>query len=59
VNADAKQDFALAKTYYGVTAVARFEGRRCTIAFENSPRKRRHSTGAPFRSRQISQCRWL
>ena len=25
----------MAKTYYGVTAVARFEGRRCTIAFED------------------------
>jgi pimeloyl-ACP methyl ester carboxylesterase len=35
VNADAKENFGMAKTYYGVTAVARFEGRRCTIAFED------------------------
>jgi pimeloyl-ACP methyl ester carboxylesterase len=35
VNADARKNFGMAKTYYGVTAVARFEGRRCTIAFED------------------------
>jgi pimeloyl-ACP methyl ester carboxylesterase len=35
VNEKAKEEFALAKTYYGVTAVARFEGRRCTLAFED------------------------
>jgi pimeloyl-ACP methyl ester carboxylesterase len=35
VNEEAKENFGLAKTYYGVTAVARFVGRRCTIAFED------------------------
>ncbi len=34
-NPDARANFGLEKTYYGVTAVARFEGRRCTIAFED------------------------
>ena len=35
MNEDALENFGMAKTYYGVTAVARFEGRRCTIAFED------------------------
>ncbi|MEA3210878.1 MAG: hypothetical protein QOE70_3935 [Chthoniobacter sp.] len=35
VNKEAKENFGLAKTYYGVTAVARFEGRHCTVAFED------------------------
>ena len=34
-NADSRENFSLPRTYYGVTAVARFEGRRCTIAFED------------------------
>ena len=34
-NANARENFALPRTYDGVTAVARFEGRRCTIAFED------------------------
>lgn len=34
-NADAKENFYLPRTYYGVTAVARFSGRRCEIAFED------------------------
>lgn len=35
MNADARETFALARTYYGVTAIARFSGRRCEIAFED------------------------
>ena len=34
-NADAKENFSLPRTFYGVTAVARFSGRRCEIAFED------------------------
>jgi hypothetical protein len=34
-NANSRENFSLPRTYYGVTAVARFEGRRCTIAFED------------------------
>jgi pimeloyl-ACP methyl ester carboxylesterase len=32
---DARENFGLPKTYYGITGVARFEGRRCTLAFED------------------------
>jgi pimeloyl-ACP methyl ester carboxylesterase len=35
MNADAKANFALPRIYYGVTAVARFNGRRCEIGFED------------------------
>lgn len=35
VNARAEADFLLPKAYYGVTAVARFQGHRCAIAFED------------------------
>ncbi len=35
LNADAKENFGLPRTYYGVTAVARFQGRQCTMAFED------------------------
>jgi triacylglycerol esterase/lipase EstA (alpha/beta hydrolase family) len=34
-NQDAKQDFNLPRTYYGVTALARFKGRTCEIGFED------------------------
>ena len=35
LNQNAKTDFALPRTYYGVTAVLRFEGRRCVISVED------------------------
>jgi pimeloyl-ACP methyl ester carboxylesterase len=35
VNAEARANFTVPRTYYGVTAVARFEGRQCIIAFED------------------------
>jgi hypothetical protein len=31
----ARSEFSLPRVYYGVTAVARFEGRRCVISFED------------------------
>lgn len=31
----ARADFALPRVYYGVTAVARFEGKRCVISFKD------------------------
>lgn len=34
-NSDAKADFAIPRTYYGVTTLARFTGRRCEIGFED------------------------
>ncbi len=34
-NTDARENFFLPRTYYGVTAVARFKGRECEIAFED------------------------
>jgi pimeloyl-ACP methyl ester carboxylesterase len=34
-NTDMVKDFGLPRTYYGVTAVARFSGRTCEIAFED------------------------
>jgi hypothetical protein len=34
-NANSRENFYLPRTYYGVTAVARFEGRRCVIGFED------------------------
>jgi pimeloyl-ACP methyl ester carboxylesterase len=34
-NQDARANFSLPRTYYGVTAVARFEGRRCVLSFED------------------------
>lgn len=34
-NTDSREDFSLDRTYYGVTAVAQFNGRRCTIGFED------------------------
>ena len=34
-NANSKENLLLPRSYYGVTAVARFEGRRCAIAFED------------------------
>lgn len=34
-NVDARKDFSIPRIYYGVTAVARFEGRRCVISFED------------------------
>jgi pimeloyl-ACP methyl ester carboxylesterase len=34
-NADAKEDFTLPRTYYGVTAIARFKGRTCELGFED------------------------
>ena len=35
VNKDARANFALARTFYGVTAVAHFEGRCCVLTFED------------------------
>ena len=32
---EARAEFALPRIYYGVTAIARFEGRRCVISFED------------------------
>ena len=32
---DAQKDFAMQRIYYGVTAVARFKGKTCEIAFED------------------------
>ena len=34
-NQDARANFSLPRTYYGVTAIARFEGRRCVLSFED------------------------
>lgn len=34
-NTEMKQNFALPRTYYGVTAVARFKGRTCELGFED------------------------
>ncbi len=34
-NPNAKENFALPRTYYGVTALVRFAGRRCEVAFED------------------------
>ena len=34
-NKNARENFAIPKTFYGVTAVIRFEGRRAVIAFED------------------------
>jgi pimeloyl-ACP methyl ester carboxylesterase len=34
-NADARTNFSLPRTYYGITAVARFAGRKCEIGFED------------------------
>jgi pimeloyl-ACP methyl ester carboxylesterase len=34
-NANSKENFSTQRVYYGVTAVARFEGRRCVIKFED------------------------
>ena len=31
----ARAEFTLPRIYYGVTAIARFEGRRCVISFED------------------------
>jgi hypothetical protein len=35
INENAKRDFSMPKTFYGVTAVIRFEGQRAVIAFED------------------------
>jgi pimeloyl-ACP methyl ester carboxylesterase len=32
---DARTNFALPRIYYGVTAIARFDGRRCELSFED------------------------
>jgi hypothetical protein len=34
-NLDARKNFAIPRTYYGITAVANFSGRRCTLSFED------------------------
>jgi pimeloyl-ACP methyl ester carboxylesterase len=34
-NKDARANYALPRVYYGVTTVARFDGRRCVLAFED------------------------
>jgi hypothetical protein len=34
-NQDARANFSLPRTYYSVTAIARFEGRRCVLSFED------------------------
>jgi pimeloyl-ACP methyl ester carboxylesterase len=35
VSKDARAEFTLPRIYYGVTAIARFEGRRCVLSFED------------------------
>ena len=35
VNKDARETFSMGRIYYGVTAIARFEGRRCVLSFED------------------------
>jgi hypothetical protein len=35
MNKDARANFSLQRIYYGVTAIARFEGRRCVLSFED------------------------
>jgi pimeloyl-ACP methyl ester carboxylesterase len=35
VNKDARANFALPRVYYGVTAIARFDGHRCVLNFED------------------------
>lgn len=34
-NADARENFTLPRTFYGVTAIVRMSGKRCEIAFED------------------------
>lgn len=34
-NTDSRENFSLPRTYYGITALARFTGRTCEIAFED------------------------
>lgn len=34
-NTDSRENFSLPRTYYGITALARFSGRTCEIAFED------------------------
>lgn len=35
MNADMKKDFSIPRVYYGVTVIARFNGKRCEIGFED------------------------
>jgi pimeloyl-ACP methyl ester carboxylesterase len=35
INKDARANFTAPRTYYGVTAIARFDGRRCVLSFED------------------------
>ena len=35
VDQDARSNYTMDRVYYGVTAIARFEGRRCIISFED------------------------
>jgi pimeloyl-ACP methyl ester carboxylesterase len=35
VNKEARANFSMDRIYYGVTAIARFEGRRCVLSFED------------------------
>jgi hypothetical protein len=35
VNKDARANFSLPRVYYGVTAIARFDNRRCMLSFED------------------------
>src|SRR5260370_1269975 len=35
INKDARANFSLSRIYYGVTAIARFEGSRCVLSFED------------------------
>jgi pimeloyl-ACP methyl ester carboxylesterase len=35
VNKEARANFSVDRVYYGVTAIARFEGRRCVLSFED------------------------
>jgi len=35
VNKEARATFSMDRVYYGVTAIARFEGRRCVLSFED------------------------
>ena len=60
INKDARANFSLSRIYYGVTAIARFEGRRCVLSFEDPLAEETiQMGGTPTRSRRISPCRSL
>ncbi len=46
INENAKSEFTVPRTYYGVTAILRFEGRRCVLSFEDPLAKENIRLGA-------------